>query len=217
MTTLWTAYLGAMRSYLVFEGRSTRAHFFGYVAIVMLIAFAAAIGDRVFIKADRFNLMLGLTIAAHAIPTLAIVVRRLHDIDLPGGVLLIGLVPYLGWIVLFIMSIAPTTPGANRYQGSSSAPKPSTVASRTDLSKLGWQFRRWTRGLSSSWLATSQIPPGPLPEPPASLAIELGLTPVPAPPKQPEDASKRLVRLDLLRQQGMLSEAEFIRLLREGK
>ena len=52
---------------------------------------------------------------ATVIPGLAVAVRRLHDTDRSGWWLLIGLVPLLGELALFIFMLMSGTRGPNRY------------------------------------------------------------------------------------------------------
>ncbi len=49
------------------------------------------------------------------IPSIAVSVRRLHDIDRTGWWVLIALVPLIGWIVLLVFHVQDSTPGTNRY------------------------------------------------------------------------------------------------------
>lgn len=49
------------------------------------------------------------------IPNLAVAVRRLHDSNLSGWWLFIGLVPFVGGIVLLVFYVLASTPGANRF------------------------------------------------------------------------------------------------------
>jgi uncharacterized membrane protein YhaH (DUF805 family) len=49
------------------------------------------------------------------IPSIAVSVRRLHDIDRTGWWVLISLVPLIGWIVLLVFHGQDSTPGTNRY------------------------------------------------------------------------------------------------------
>ena len=49
------------------------------------------------------------------IPTLAVIVRRLHDIDRTGWWIFINLIPLIGTIVLLVFALTPGTPGSNRY------------------------------------------------------------------------------------------------------
>ncbi len=49
------------------------------------------------------------------IPSSAVSVRRLHEIDRTGWWVLIGLVPLIGWIVLLVFHVQDSRPGTNRY------------------------------------------------------------------------------------------------------
>jgi uncharacterized membrane protein YhaH (DUF805 family) len=49
------------------------------------------------------------------IPGLAVSVRRLHDQDRSGWLLLLGLIPFLGWFALLVFMCLDGTHGANRF------------------------------------------------------------------------------------------------------
>ena len=49
------------------------------------------------------------------LPTLAIAVRRLHDLDYRGWWVLIAVIPYLGPAVMAVGFCLKGTPGANRF------------------------------------------------------------------------------------------------------
>ena len=49
------------------------------------------------------------------IPTLAVGARRLHDIGRTGWWQLIGLVPFIGVLVLIIFFVLDSNPGDNKY------------------------------------------------------------------------------------------------------
>ena len=59
--------------------------------------------------------MSGLFSLAVLIPSIAVSVRRLHDIDRTGWWVLIGLVPLVGQIVLLVFHVLDSTPGPNRF------------------------------------------------------------------------------------------------------
>jgi uncharacterized membrane protein YhaH (DUF805 family) len=54
--------------------------------------------------------MLGLFI-----PSLAVTIRRLHDINRSAWWVLIALIPFLGALVLLIFAVLDGTPGDNRF------------------------------------------------------------------------------------------------------
>jgi uncharacterized membrane protein YhaH (DUF805 family) len=61
------------------------------------------------------GLLSGIYGLAILIPSLAVSVRRLHDIDRSGWWILIALVPLIGTIVLLVFALLEGTPGNNRY------------------------------------------------------------------------------------------------------
>ena len=61
------------------------------------------------------TLIFMLYILATCIPTLAVIVRRLHDIGKSGWMLLVGLIPIVGTIWMFILLITDSQPGENEY------------------------------------------------------------------------------------------------------
>jgi uncharacterized membrane protein YhaH (DUF805 family) len=49
------------------------------------------------------------------VPSLAVTFRRLHDTNRRGWWILIGLIPLIGAVVLFIFYLLDGTPGPNRF------------------------------------------------------------------------------------------------------
>lgn len=111
-------YLEAFKKYAVFSGRARRAEFWYFVLFNVIVAFVlaliggligAAIGD------GYAGILSGIYGLAVIIPTLALWVRRLHDIDRTGWWVLINLIPLVGAIVLLVFALTPGTPGSNQY------------------------------------------------------------------------------------------------------
>ena len=71
------------------------------------------------------GLLSGIYGLAVLIPSLAVTVRRLHDIDRSGWWILIRLVPLIGVIVLLVFALLDGTPGDNQY-----GPNPKGVTAR---------------------------------------------------------------------------------------
>ena len=123
-------YLEAFKKYAVFSGRARRAEFWYFVLFNVIVAFVlaliggligAAIGD------GYAGILSGIYGLAVIIPTLALWVRRLHDIDRTGWWVLINLIPLVGPIVLLVFALTPGTPGSNQY---GSDPKQATGEAR---------------------------------------------------------------------------------------
>lgn len=58
---------------------------------------------------------IGVYMFAILIPSISILVRRLHDIDKSGFWLLIGIIPIIGQIILLVFLLLEGTRGENRF------------------------------------------------------------------------------------------------------
>lgn len=70
------------------------------------------------------GLLSGIYTLVVLIPSLAVLVRRLHDIGRTGWWVFIGLIPLIGTIVLLVFAATDSQPGSNGY---GSNPKTATV------------------------------------------------------------------------------------------
>ncbi|MDY0077004.1 MAG: DUF805 domain-containing protein [Bacteroidales bacterium] len=57
----------------------------------------------------------GIYSLALIIPSLAVAVRRLHDVGKSGWMILIGLIPLIGFIWLLVLMVTDSKPGENQY------------------------------------------------------------------------------------------------------
>jgi uncharacterized membrane protein YhaH (DUF805 family) len=111
-------YLEALKKYAVFSGRARRAEFWYFVLFNLIVAIVLALIDTLLgttTGVSSFGILSGLYSLAVLIPTLALWVRRLHDIDRTGWWVLINLIPLIGTIVLLVFALTPGTPGSNQY------------------------------------------------------------------------------------------------------
>ena len=103
--------------YATFSGRASRSEYwysvlFMLVVLGLSIAGDAAIGAVSGTEVPVLTLVSGL---AMVLPSLAVTVRRLHDIERTGWWWFFGFVPFIGWLVLFVYSVLPGTSSENRY------------------------------------------------------------------------------------------------------
>lgn len=137
-----------LRRYAQFSGRAQRKEywmFFLFVLIVFAIAMVidnllgfgtttryAAVTDNS--AAAGFNSTGGivtlLAMLALLLPSIAVAVRRLHDIDRSGWWLLIGLIPLAGAIVLLVFYCTDGTRGPNRFGADPKEGNPADPAER---------------------------------------------------------------------------------------
>ena len=98
-------YLSVLRKYAVFNGRAQRAEYWYFVLFNMLATIILMVLDSMFgtLNAQTgYGLLSGLYALAVFIPSLAVSLRRLHDIGKSGWWLLIALIPLIGAILLIV-------------------------------------------------------------------------------------------------------------------
>lgn len=118
-------YLDAMRKYAEFSGRARRSQYWLFNLSLFGILFAALIFDQLIAdnQPEGASLLEGLVYLAHLIPSIAITVRRLHDIDKSGWWLLLLFVPFAGAIALLVFMCTPSTPGLTRFGAPTGQPQ----------------------------------------------------------------------------------------------
>ena len=104
-------YTGVLKNYVGFQGRAGRAEFWQFALVNIVIGIVLGIVDL----AIKSQILGGLYDLAILLPSLAVLVRRLHDTDKSAWWLLLYIVIFVGWIVLLVFACLDSTPGANKY------------------------------------------------------------------------------------------------------
>ena len=105
-------YLEVLKKYAVFNGRARRKEYWYFVLFNFIINIVLSGIDSM---TTGMGLLPGIYTLAVLIPSIAVLVRRLHDTDRSGWWVLIGLIPIIGWIVLLIFVVQDGKPGKNQY------------------------------------------------------------------------------------------------------
>jgi len=111
-------YLSVLKKYAEFSGRSQRAEYWYFVLFNIIIVFVLGFIDGIigtFDPVSGYGLISGLYTLAVLIPAIAVGVRRLHDVGKSGWMLLIGLIPLIGFIWLIILMVIDSNPVNNKY------------------------------------------------------------------------------------------------------
>lgn len=124
------------RKYTVFTGRASRSEFWwAYLAVALIwlvaaLLVSAAVGITVTLAgASDSDGASGALVAvivlcavillvgwiAIVIPTVAVLARRFHDADLSALLLLLWLIPYVGFIPVLIIATLPSNPRGSRF------------------------------------------------------------------------------------------------------
>jgi uncharacterized membrane protein YhaH (DUF805 family) len=97
-----------------FEGRASLSAYWWYalalfIVNVVLEIFSVAIGSF------ALTVLIALVAIAVGLSGLSVAVRRMHDTDKSGWMLLLGLIPFIGGIVVLVLLLLPGTPSQNRF------------------------------------------------------------------------------------------------------
>ena len=111
-------WLTCMKKYVDFSGRARRKEYWMFVLFNIIFGIVAVILDNILGTASEdlgYGLFYGLFALAVMLPTLAVTVRRLHDLGKSGWWFFISLIPIIGGIWLFVLTVTDSQPGDNQY------------------------------------------------------------------------------------------------------
>jgi uncharacterized membrane protein YhaH (DUF805 family) len=110
-----------LQDYANFQGRSQRSEYWWFLLFALIVGFvigiiqgilAAIIGNAGTMIGSLITIVFELGIL---VPSIAVTVRRLHDLDRSGWWIFIALVPILGPILLIIWYCTKGSLGPNRF------------------------------------------------------------------------------------------------------
>ncbi|MBG6192143.1 uncharacterized membrane protein YhaH (DUF805 family) [Arthrobacter sp. CAN_A212] len=134
---LWAPYYGAsfkvavqrfFKKYAMFSGRASRSEYWWWALVATLVGsllnvltnagggISPSNGEMTAAPAVITGyLLIAIWGLATIIPSIALTIRRLHDVNLSGWFLLLGLIPALGALALFVMMLLPPNPAGQRF------------------------------------------------------------------------------------------------------
>ena len=97
-----------------FEGRASLSAYWWYALAVFIVnavleIFSVAIGSV------ALSLLVDLAAFVVGLSALSAAVRRMHDTDKSGWLLLLGLIPFIGGLIVLVLLVLPGTPSQNRF------------------------------------------------------------------------------------------------------
>ncbi len=120
---LMSWYLKVLKNYAGFTGRARRMEYWMFVLFNVIFLIIASILDS--LLGINFGSGAGAAVGvgpiytiyalAVLIPSIAVAVRRLHDIGKSGWWIFISLIPLVGPIWLLVLYFTDSQPGANEY------------------------------------------------------------------------------------------------------
>ncbi len=93
-----------LQNYVSASGRATRAEFWWWMLFYGLL--------QTLLGEGPLGPLVGIVLL---LPTITVLIRRLHDTDRSGWFAFIGLIPAVGVFILLALCAMPSTEGSNRY------------------------------------------------------------------------------------------------------
>jgi uncharacterized membrane protein YhaH (DUF805 family) len=132
---LWAPYYGApfpaavkrfFKKYATFTGRASRSEYWWWtlvsVGVGIILNILINAGSTTTVNgtipgpgAGIGTLLLVLWGLGTIVPSLALTVRRLHDSNKSGWMILLGLIPFAGAIILFVFAVLGPDPAGQRF------------------------------------------------------------------------------------------------------
>jgi D-xylose transport system ATP-binding protein len=110
---VFTWYVAVLRKYATFGGRAGLPEFWWFSLVNFVISLVLT--AFVVVSVKLADVLLVIYALATLLPSLAVGVRRLHDINRSGWFLLISLVPFIGGIWLLVLLALGGDAGPNKY------------------------------------------------------------------------------------------------------
>ena len=113
-------YLMALKKYADFKGRSQRKEYWMFTLFNLLAFFVLSfVGGML---GDQAELLTGIYSLGVLLPSVAVTVRRLHDIGRSGWWALLMVVPVVGALILVIFALQDSQAEENEYGPNPKAP-----------------------------------------------------------------------------------------------
>lgn len=98
--------------YADFNGRARRQEYWMFVLFNAIITVVLGVVDQLVGTGGFLGGIYGLAVL---VPGIAVAVRRMHDIGKSGWLLLVALIPVVGWIIVLIWLIKEGDKGDNMF------------------------------------------------------------------------------------------------------
>lgn len=111
-------YLTVLKKYAVFSGRARRKEYWMFVLFNIIFGIVAMILDNVIgttIQPLPYGYIYCIYMLAVFLPSLGVLIRRLHDLNKSGWWVFISFIPIVGPIWLLILLCMAGNPGDNKY------------------------------------------------------------------------------------------------------
>ena len=129
-------YFDAFRNYATFTGRARRSEYWYFVLFHTIAAFTLILTDLTVFE-NEFPFLTVIYILGSVVPSLALIVRRLHDVGKSGWFYFVGLIPVIGGIWLLVLYCTDGEVGPNQYGPNPKGIGNDTEEDETQINQIG--------------------------------------------------------------------------------
>jgi uncharacterized membrane protein YhaH (DUF805 family) len=101
-----------LQKYADFNGRATRSEYWWFYLFILLAYIGLGILSAYL--SDAFTILFGVFLLGMILPSLSVSVRRLHDTNKSGWMMLLSLIPIVNLVLLYFV-VLPSDAQANQY------------------------------------------------------------------------------------------------------
>ena len=101
-------------NYVNFSGRSGRSEYWYWILFYILVVIVGSVIGAVAGETVATVISIG-TLLVFFLPSLAVGIRRLHDLDKSGWWVLISLIPIIGGLIILYFFVQPSDESENRF------------------------------------------------------------------------------------------------------
>lgn len=115
--TFGEAIKSVFSKYVTFSGRASRSEYWYYMLFLVIIGcFAGVTPSLTGPGLDNTpSFFVNIVLLALLLPTLAVSIRRLHDVDYSGWWWFVQIIPVVGYLFILYLNVQPGTSGSNRF------------------------------------------------------------------------------------------------------
>lgn len=127
-------YLKVVRdNYANFKGRARRKEFWYFALVNMIIGLILKFADNMLgTTTDGEGILGAIYSLIVLVPSIAVGVRRLHDVGKSGWFWLLWFIPIIGWIILLVWNCTDSEPGENQW-----GKNPKGIGNLDDINTIG--------------------------------------------------------------------------------
>lgn len=138
-------FITVLKKYAVFSGRASRAEFWYFYLFSLIFSVSLVVVDMIIDAAGGPAFLNSLFALAIFIPSIAVSVRRMHDIGKSGWNILLSLIPIVGPFLYLALLVRKGDEGENQYGPAATNSQPQSQVQTETMQQIPQQQQEITQ------------------------------------------------------------------------